>query len=315
MPVDHSEIVVEERRSFSDWLPLAIVIFGMVIYTSITKSLAVVPEQLDFARLRSAQTVTGEAAALIQFRGVAALALTIALASTIVSVSLMVRYLGRSKLHFHLAVLAGLVLLAVALNAFGPSRATDQLLTLLCRAPDQALAFGEVYRFCESPNVIGPFVSGGSASVLGLNLRLLINLPLAAAAACIAYAAFSLAADRLGKVDWPAREKIIALLMGFGAAVLVSSTLLDREYARWAFSGTGATDDTRAFIDGHTFYAGATSSALLAMIWLFAMGLLLWRRDSGPGREITLVLSRQSSIFAFLSVIAPTMFAIVERLF
>ena len=102
--------------------------------------------------------------------------------------------------------------------------------------------------------------------------------------------------------------------MGFGAAMLVCGTLLDREYARWAFSSTASTDGTRAFIDGQTFYSGATSSALLAMIWLFAMGLLLWRRDSGPGGEITHVLSRQSSTFAILSVIAPTVFAILERL-
>ena len=313
--MDSSETPAKGRRNFSDWLPLAITVFGMVVYTSITKALAVAPEHLDFAaELRPAQTVTGQAAALLQFRGVAALALTIALASAIVSISLMARYLGQPKLRFHLTVLAALVLTAVLVNALGPSRATDQLLRLLCPDPDKTLPFGEAYRFCESPDVIGPFVRNGSGIVLGLNLRLLINLPLAAAAACLGYAAFSLAADPRGGVDWRAREKIIALIMGFGAAMLVASTLLDREYARWAFSGTAANEATRAFIDSQTFYAGATSSALLGMIWLFAMGLLLWRRDSGPGREITLVLSRESSLFAILSVIAPTVFAILERL-
>ena len=302
-------------RTGRDWLPLGITLFGIVFYTAISLWMEVKPTDLiQDTGLKSTETVIGETGALFHFRAVAVLSVISAFASGMVTIFLMIRYLTLPQAKFHLSILVILMVTAIAVNVVASSGATDQLLHLICSGPYNHL--GAAFHFCESPTVIGPWIDAGLPGHKALNFRQLVNLPMAAAAACIAYSAFTLANETpVDKDGAAAREKIIALIMAFGGLMLALVTLLDREYARWALSGSIKNDYTTALVDGLTFFFGATSSALLAMIWLFAVGLLIMRRDDREGVNLAQLFSRDSSIFGILSVIAPIILALFEKLF
>lgn len=300
------------RDRFASWMPLATALFGMTFYTATTKGLALATAdiQLD-TTLKRAATTTGEAAALLHYRAAAVLTEISAFACAIVSVSLLAMFLERASARFHLTVLSLLAVAAAAVNAAGPSPVTSQLHRLACPPEPRT---SDPLSFCA--RAAEPTIQW-TTRFGALDFHQLLHLPLAAAAACIGYAAFTLgvAGRSCDAAATVAYEKAIAVLVACGGTMLIFSTLVERQYARWATSGIPVGDDVSALVDGVTFYSGATSSALLAMIWLFAIGLLAFQRNGGVDAGRSHILSRGSAAFGLLAVLGPTLLAIVQRLF
>lgn len=304
---------MERSDSAARWVPLAVASFGMIFYTAITKAFALSADDLIYDKALSlAPTVTGQAAAFMRFRAAAVLAEVSAFASAVVSLFLLTIFLDRPRVRFHLTVLFALVLIATISNVAMPSPTTEQLSRIGC-SNKSALPEGVAFCTRSAPAAL----SEVPPSFAELDFYQMLNVPLAAAAACIGYAAFALAiaGGERSKLVSDAHEKAIVLLIGFGAATLVFSTLLAREYTRWALSGVRPNDNVSALIDSVTFYTGATSSALLAMVWIFAIGLLTLRPGNGITSSSDYFPSRNSAIYGALSVLAPILLAIIQHLF
>lgn len=303
---------MERGDKFKNWLPIAVTIMGVTLYTLISKGQELAPADLVAdVSLKVSATGTGEAAALMRFYAAAVLSEIAAFATIVVTISLLVMYAERADLRFHFSILFALILASLTLNIIAPSPITDQLSKVVCHK--ESVLSNVSFCAISSKHIVS-FLPG---PVGDLNLYQIIFLALCVASACIGYIAFvvGLTGSRRDRASREEYERAIAVIVACGGAMLVFWTLAVREYGRWAFSGVENTESVEAFIGSIAIYAGATASSLLAMIWLFAIGLLIVRPYKNRGLQRHKALSQTPVTFGFISIMAPTLLAVFQNLF
>lgn len=303
---------MERGDRFRNWLQIAVTFMGVTLYTLISKGQELAPADLATdASLAVSATITGEAAALMRFYAAVVLSEIAAFATIVVTISLLVMYVERADLRFHFSILFALILASLTLNIFAPSPITEQFSKIICH---KEVVISNV-SFCaiSSKHILNNLPS----PVGNLDFYQIVFLGLCVASACIGYIAFviGITGSRRDRASREEYERAIALIVTCGGVMLVFWTLAVREYGRWAFSGVVTNQNTEAFIGGITIYAGATASSLLAMIWLFAIGLLIVRPYTNRGLLRHKALSQIPVTFGFISILAPTLLAVLQNLF